>query len=101
EHLTGYGLNGWFLPSEVAMLTSPAERKRARRWARKHFGPTGEEAMRSFQDESAELAIAREHLERGDQREYWRQRERQPLHAATGHRAGFTGSAGGVGVREQ
>ncbi|CAN5625658.1 PrsW family intramembrane metalloprotease [soil metagenome] len=101
DHLTGYGLNGWFLPAEVSMLTSPAERRKARRWAKDAFGSAGEQAMRGFQDESAELAIAREHLERGDQGDYWQRREQQALHAATRHRAGFSTSAGGVGVSQQ
>lgn len=101
DHLTAYGLNGWFLPAEVAMLTSPTERKKARQWARQHFGKVGERSMRAFQDESAELAIAREHVERSDQPGYWRDREQRALRAATGHRAGFTPSAGGVGVSQE
>src|SRR5699024_9854012 len=61
EHLTGYGLNGWFTPAEVAMLISPRERRRARAWARRAGGTRAEQAMEAFQDESSELAIARHH----------------------------------------
>ena len=90
EHLTGYGLNGWFSPAEVAMLVSPSERRRARGWARSAHGPAGGSAMRSFQDEAAELAIARQHLERGDGG--WVPRERQLLASLTAHRQTFARS---------
>ena len=110
DHLTGYGLNGWFTPAEVAMLVSPRERRRARVWARQRVGPHGAEAMQAFQDEAAELAIAREHLERGDLDHVWVERERRLLASVTHHRQVFSGgtgplrppaSAGGVGVRQQ
>ncbi|WP_153394278.1 PrsW family intramembrane metalloprotease [Ornithinicoccus halotolerans] len=102
DHLTGYGLNGWFTPAEVAMLISPAERRRARRWARQQGGRRAARAMTSFQDEAVELAVARRHIERGDDNPVWPRREQQLLHALTGNRAGFApGSAGGVGVGEQ
>jgi len=87
EHLTAYGLNGWFTPAEVAMLTSPAERRQARRWARASYGERGEAAMRAFQDESAELAIARDHLVRGDSPHWWAEREDRLLQVANHHRA--------------
>lgn len=102
DHLTGYGLNGWFTPAEVAMLISPAERRRARRWARQQGGRRAARAMTSFQDEAVELAVARRHIERGDDNPVWRRREQQLLHALTANRAGFASpSAGGVGVRQQ
>lgn len=87
EHLTGYGLNGWFSPAEVAMLISPSERRRARSWARSAHGAAGASAMHSFQDEAAELAIAREHLERGDPG--WAPREQRLLASLSSHRTVF------------
>lgn len=102
EHLTGYGINGWFSPQEVSMLTSPAERRRARRWAASPGDPAKVTAMRAFQDEAAELAIAREHLQRGDHHQDWVRREQLLLASVTAHRQGFSGpSPGGVGVRQQ
>src|SRR5699024_6116810 len=89
EHLTGYGLNGWFTPAEVAMLISPRERRRARAWARRAGGTRAEQAMEAFQDESSELAIARHHLERGDPDPVWGHRERALLHAVQSRRAVF------------
>lgn len=89
EHLTGYGLNGWFTPAEVAMLISPRERRRARAWAKGVGGRRAEAAMEAFQDESTELAIARHHLERGDDDPVWRPRERALLHTVQARRTVF------------
>jgi len=87
DHLTGYGMNGWFAPGDVAMLTCPGRRRRARRWAKESLGPDGEAVMRAFQDESSELAIARDHLERGDSAQWWEPREQALLHTCAGHRS--------------
>ncbi len=87
DHLTGYGMNGWFSPGDVAMLTCPGSRRRARRWAKENLGPTGEATMRAFQDESSELAIARDHLERGDSIEWWGPKEQELLHTSAAHRS--------------
>jgi RsiW-degrading membrane proteinase PrsW (M82 family) len=89
DHLTGYGLNGWFTPAEVSMLGSPRERRRARAWARSVGGPRAEAAMEAFQDESSELAIARHHIERGDRDPVWRHREQVLLHSVHARRALF------------
>lgn len=89
EHLTGYGLNGWFTPAEVAMLVSPRERRRARSWARGVGGARAEQAMEAFQDEASELAIARHHLERGDSDPVWRHREQALLQTVTARRTAF------------
>ncbi len=89
DHLTAYGMNGWFTPSEVAMLSSPARRREARRWAKDTYGRTGEAAMRAFQDESSELAIACDHPGRGDNAQWWGPREQSLLHTSAGHRALF------------
>ena len=90
EHLTGYGLNGWFTPAEVAMLTTPRERRRARHWARRFGGARAEQAMEAFQDEAVELAIARDHLQRGDTDPIWAARERSLLQAVQARRAVFS-----------
>lgn len=89
EHLTGYGLNGWFTPAEVAMLVSPRERRRARAWARGVGGSRAEAAMEAFQDESSELAIARHHLERGDPDPVWARREQALLQVTQARRTVF------------
>ncbi len=90
EHLTRYGLNGWFTPAEVSMLTSTARRRRARQWAKASGGQRAVDSMRSFQDVSAELAITREHLERGGRHEWWTAREGHLLTAASQRRAELT-----------
>lgn len=89
EHLTGYGINGWFTPAEVSMLASPRERRRARAWARGMGGQRAEAAMEAFQDEATELAITRHHMERGDPDPVWPMRERALLHAVYARRASF------------
>lgn len=89
DHLTGYGINGWFTPAEVAMLVSPRERRRARAWARSVGGSRAEEAMEAFQDEASELAISRHHLERGDSDPVWVHREQALLHTVQARRATF------------
>jgi protease PrsW len=112
EHLTDYGINGWFSPAEVAMLASPGERRRARQWARGAGGRRAEQAMESFQDEATELAVARRHIVRGDPDPVWVHRERGLLAGLHRHRAAFLptpppvlpgshgpgGLPGGVGV---
>lgn len=89
DHLTGYGINGWFTPAEVAMLISSRERRRARAWARNVGGARAEAAMEAFQDEATELAIARHHLERGDDDPVWRHREQALLHTVQARRTIF------------
>lgn len=93
ERLTEYGMNGWFTPSEVSMLISPNQRRQARIWAKKQYGQAGARAMRAFQDESAELAIAAEHLHRGDRDPHWRERERVLLRSLVAHRKAFVQGA--------
>lgn len=87
DHLTAYGMNGWFTPGEVSMLCSPARRRSARRWAKDTYGSHGEAAMRAFQDESSELAIARDHLQRGDHPQWWKAREQSLLTTSAQHRS--------------
>lgn len=89
DNLTGYGLNGWFTPAEVAMIASPRERRLARAWARAHGGPVAEKAMQAFQDEAAELAVARKHLNAGEGDPGWVMRERSLLHSVGRHRLVF------------
>lgn len=86
--LTGYGINGWYTPAEVAMLADPGERRRARAWARGVGGRPAERAMRAFQDESGELAMVRKHLTHAPDPE-WLRREQELLRVVTAHRRVF------------
>lgn len=90
-YLQGYGLGGWFTPVEVQMISSPRQRRAARAWARRAGGARGEQAMTAFQDEAIALAVARKHIERGDDDEVWRRAEATLLHTLPQHRATFTG----------
>ena len=89
DTLTGYGLNGWYTPAEVAMLADPGERRRARAWAREAGGRRAERAMRAFQDESGELAMVRKHLAHGGPEPEWLRREQRLLGTITAHRKVF------------
>ncbi|WP_134772578.1 PrsW family intramembrane metalloprotease [Ornithinimicrobium flavum] len=89
DTLTGYGLNGWYTPAEVAMLADPGERRRARAWARSVGGRAAERAMRAFQDESGELAMVRKHLAHGGPEPEWLRREQRLLGTITAHRKVF------------
>ncbi|TQM96070.1 RsiW-degrading membrane proteinase PrsW (M82 family) [Ornithinimicrobium humiphilum] len=95
DTLTGYGINGWFTPAEVAMLASPGERRRARRWARSVGGRRAAAAMTSFQDESGELAMVRKHLnaEAGHPDPEWLGREQRLLQTIVAHRRVFVAGA--------
>ena len=93
DTLTGYGMAGWFTPAEVAMLASPAERRRARRWARGVGGRQAERAMEAFQDESGELAMVRKHLVHDGPDAVWLAREQRILQAVTAHRRVFVPQA--------
>lgn len=89
EYLQGYGLGGWFTPGEVAMIASPRQRRAARSWARKVGGAAAERAMTAFQDEAVALAVARKHIERGDDDAVWRAKEATLLRSLPQHRAAF------------
>lgn len=96
NYLTGYGLNGWFTPAEVAMVASAPERRKARAWARQNGGRYGERAMEAFQDEAIALAVARKHIDRGDRDPVWRSREAELLHAIPRHRDGYLRAVAGL-----
>lgn len=87
--LTGYGINGWYTPAEVAMLADPGERRRARGWARRAGGRRAERAMQAFQDESGELAMVRAHMNADGIDQEWLRREEQLLRLVTDHRRLF------------
>ena len=89
--LTGYGLSGWYTPAEVAMLSDPGERRRARAWARSVGGQRAQRAMRAFQDESGELAMVRKHLVHDGARPdpHWLEQERALLETVRAHRRVF------------
>ncbi|MFX0537908.1 PrsW family intramembrane metalloprotease [Ornithinimicrobium sp. Y1847] len=87
--LTGYGINGWYTPGEVAMIADPAERRHARKWARSIGGSRAEKAMQAFQDESGELAMVRKHIINEGPDADWLGREQALLQAVTTHRRVF------------
>lgn len=89
DTLTGYGLNGWFTPAEVAMLADPGERRRARQWAKGVGGARAHRAMTAFQDESGDLAMVRKHLNSSGADPAWLAREEALLRTITAHRKVF------------
>ncbi|WP_022924306.1 PrsW family intramembrane metalloprotease [Serinicoccus marinus] len=93
DALTTYGMAGWYTTAEVAMLASPGERRRARRWAGGVGGKQAEKAMEAFQDESGELAMVRKHLISGGPDPVWQAREKRILDAVTAHRRVFVPQA--------
>lgn len=66
DGLLEYADAGWLAPSEVGMLTSLRDRRRARAWAAAHGGAVGRRAMRDLQRVATELAYERHrvHLHR-------------------------------------
>ncbi|HEU4347492.1 MAG TPA: PrsW family glutamic-type intramembrane protease [Actinoplanes sp.] len=63
--LPNYVRAGWFAPPEVAALSSLGRRHSARRWARRVGGDAGLKAMRSFQSAATRLAVLRDGMQRG------------------------------------
>ncbi|MGO0575000.1 PrsW family intramembrane metalloprotease [Ornithinimicrobium panacihumi] len=96
--LTGYGMNGWFTPAEVAMLTDAGERRRARRWASGVGGRRAARAMTAFQDESGDLAMVRKHLNSEGPDAEWLRREEALLRTITAHRQVFVPGASAPGT---
>lgn len=89
DALTGYGINGWYTPAEVAMLADAGERRRARRWAAGVGGRRAARAMTAFQDESGDLAMVRKHLASEGPDPEWLRREEALLRTITAHRRVF------------
>jgi len=65
RHLQVYARTGWLAESEVVMLASPRERRRARALATARGGRSAARAVRDFQETATELAFRRDRLRRG------------------------------------
>ncbi len=61
-HLQGYASAGWLSGQEVAMLASIPARRLARGSAAQAAGPSGQRAMKAFQELGSELAFLRERI---------------------------------------
>ncbi|MGI5246947.1 PrsW family intramembrane metalloprotease [Dactylosporangium sp. CA-139066] len=91
-----YARAGWFSPPEVAALGTLGRRISARRWARRVAGDAGAKAMRAFQFDATRLALLRDGLQRGLDKQPKRRmealaEERQLLSALDAYRQVFVG----------
>ncbi|WP_432834484.1 PrsW family intramembrane metalloprotease [Dactylosporangium sp. CA-092794] len=91
-----YARAGWFAPPEVAALGTLGRRLSARRWARRVAGDAGAKAMRAFQFDATRLALLRDGLHRGLDKEPARRaealaEERRLLVALDAYRQVFAG----------
>ena len=91
-HLMPYADAGWLTYPEVAMLSSMADRRRARVWARLTGGRRSLAAMTSFQDAASELALLRMRMARGAAGERSAAVEASLLQALVSRRHDFVGS---------
>lgn len=89
RHLQVYQRSGWFTPAEVVMLTSMAQRRAARAWARSVGGSSGRRAMRAFQAAGTELAFLRDRMGRGTAGDDAREVEKVLLREVAADRYGF------------
>lgn len=94
--LPDYVRAGWLTPPEVAALGSLGRRHSARRWARRVAGEAGLKAMRGYQFSATRLALLRDGMLRGLDREpeeiaRTAAEERQLLDAIAGYRRVFVG----------
>lgn len=64
-HLQVYAGSGWLADHEVTMLASTTGRRQARNWAARSAGPSGQRAMKAFQELGSELAFLRERTHHG------------------------------------
>ncbi|WP_426509849.1 PrsW family intramembrane metalloprotease [Dactylosporangium sp. McL0621] len=91
-----YARAGWFSPPEIAALGTLGRRLSARRWAKRVAGDAGAKAMRAFQFDATRLALLRDGLHRGLDKEPKRRmealaEERQLLTALDAYRQVFVG----------
>ncbi|MFB9442500.1 PrsW family intramembrane metalloprotease [Dactylosporangium vinaceum] len=91
-----YSRAGWFSPPEVFALGTLGRRLSARRWAKRVAGDAGAKAMRAFQFDATRLALLRDGLHRGLDKEPKRRmealaEERQLLTALDAYRHVFVG----------
>ena len=63
--LPEYSRAGWLSPPEIAALGTIARRLSARRWAKRVAGDAGAKAMRAFQFDATRLALLRDGMHRG------------------------------------
>jgi RsiW-degrading membrane proteinase PrsW (M82 family) len=91
-----YARAGWLSPPEVAALGTVGRRLSARRWAKRVAGDAGAKAMKAFQFDATRLALLRDGLHRGLDKEPKRRmealaEERQLLTALAAYRQVFVG----------
>jgi len=90
QRLGEYAAAGWFTPAEVTLLSTPAGRRQALRWA----GAFGAKApMRTFIREATHLALTRQQLVNGRDPEKNAVREHQLLADLTRTRTVLLGTA--------
>lgn len=92
QYLSPYADAGWLTHGEVAMLSSLAQRRAARAWARQAGGAAAKRSMHAFQDSASDLALLRSRLVHGTAESDAAERELQLLEAITAHRRAFVGS---------
>jgi protease PrsW len=92
QYLSPYADAGWLTHAEVGMLSSLAQRRAARAWARQAGGPAAKRSMQAFQDSGSDLALLRSRLVHGTAESDAAQRELVLLEAITAHRRAFVGS---------
>ncbi|RJK97707.1 protease PrsW [Vallicoccus soli] len=87
--LPEYARAGWLPAYDVAMASTPATRRRARRWAEETQGPGARRAMAAYQDAALELGLLRDRAEQGLRVPGFAERERALLLELARARAGF------------
>ncbi|WP_246069675.1 PrsW family intramembrane metalloprotease [Humibacillus xanthopallidus] len=92
QYLSPYADAGWLTHGEVAMLSSLAQRRDARAWARRAGGTAAKRSMQAFQDSASDLALLRSRLVHGTAEGDASQRELVLLESITAHRRDFVGS---------
>ncbi|WP_245637360.1 PrsW family intramembrane metalloprotease [Actinomyces vulturis] len=88
QRLGEYARAGWFVPSEVTMLTTGSGRRSARTWA-KSRGPEARSAMKQFQNTALRLAHMRQQAIDGHAGIDYPVQESRMLHSITQLRMTF------------
>ena len=91
-YLSPYADAGWLTHGEVSMLSSLAQRRAARAWARRVGGRPAKRSMQAFQDSASDLALLRSRVVHGTAESDAAQRELLLLESITTHRRDFVGS---------
>ena len=91
-HLTLYAAVGWLSDAEVRMLSSMAQRRKARVWAKLAGGRPAFRAMQAFQDAASELAFLQMRVQRGAADGTASATERRLLESVATRRREFIGS---------